>query len=97
MGQMTEAQQKVRELFDAHFTVSEIVERTSLEIQTVVSVHQRPKNRSSGAMPPTNARLPNPTWAWPAIKSHGCRLCARLCANVALGDPSGVPRRRNLR
>ena len=43
MGQMTDAQQKVRELFDAHFTISEIVERTSLEIQTVVSFINAPR------------------------------------------------------
>ncbi len=43
MGQMTDAQQKVRELFDAHFTVSEIVERTSLEIETVVRFINAPR------------------------------------------------------
>jgi DNA invertase Pin-like site-specific DNA recombinase len=51
MGQMTDAQQKVRELFDAHFTVSEIVERTSLEIQTVVRFINAPRmvKRRNGA------------------------------------------------
>jgi DNA invertase Pin-like site-specific DNA recombinase len=43
MGPMNDAQQKVRELFDAHFTVSEIVERTSLEIQTVVRFINAPR------------------------------------------------------
>lgn len=43
MGQMIDEQQKVRELFDAHFTVSEIVERTSLQIQTVVGFINAPR------------------------------------------------------
>jgi DNA invertase Pin-like site-specific DNA recombinase len=40
---MSDAQQKVRELFDAHFTISEIVERTALEIQTVVRLLNAPR------------------------------------------------------
>lgn len=44
MGQMTDEQQRVRELFDANFTISEIVERTSLEIQTVVRFINAPRN-----------------------------------------------------
>jgi DNA invertase Pin-like site-specific DNA recombinase len=40
---MNDAQRKVRELFDAHFTISEIVERTALEIQTVVRLLNAPR------------------------------------------------------
>ncbi len=43
MVPMSDAQQKVRELFDAHFTISEIVERTALEIQTVVRLLNAPR------------------------------------------------------
>jgi len=43
MGPMSDAQRKVRELFDAHFTIGEIVERTALEIQTVVRLLNAPR------------------------------------------------------
>lgn len=43
MGPMSDAQQKVRELFDAHFTINEIVEQTALEIQTVVRMLNAPR------------------------------------------------------
>jgi len=43
MGPMSDAQQRVRELFDAHFTIGEIVERTALEIQTVVRLLNAPR------------------------------------------------------
>ena len=43
MGSMSDAQQKVRELFDAHFTINEIVERTALEMQTVVRLLNAPR------------------------------------------------------
>jgi len=43
MGKMTDEQQRVRELFEAHFTIGEIVERTSLEIQTVVRFINAPR------------------------------------------------------
>jgi hypothetical protein len=43
MGPINEAQQRVRELFDAHFTVKEIVERTGLEIQIVVRLLNAPR------------------------------------------------------
>jgi len=43
MASINDPQQRVRELFDAHFTVSEIVEQTSLEIQTVVRFINAPR------------------------------------------------------
>ena len=43
MGPMNDAQQRVRELFDAHFTINEIVERTALELQTVVRLLNAPR------------------------------------------------------
>ena len=43
MGPISDAQNRVRELFDAHFTISEIVERTALEIQTVVRLLNAPR------------------------------------------------------
>ena len=43
MGPMSDAQQRVRELFDAHFTIGEIVERTALEVQTVVRLLNAPR------------------------------------------------------
>ena len=43
MGPMSDAQQRVRELFDAHFTIGEIVERTALELQTVVRLLNAPR------------------------------------------------------
>ena len=52
MGPMSDAQQRVRELFDAHFTIGEIVERTALEIQTVVRLLNAPRaiKRRSGPL-----------------------------------------------
>ncbi len=60
MGPMSDAQQKVRELFDAHFTISEIVERTALEMQTVVRFLNapRPVKRRSGPQEPTEIQSP---------------------------------------
>lgn len=60
MGPMSDAQQKVRELFDAHFTISEIVERTALEMQTVVRLLNapRPVKPRSGPQEPTEIQSP---------------------------------------
>ena len=91
MGQMTDEQQKVRELFDAHFTVSEIVERTSLEIQTVVRFINAPrivKRRDVARERPLAESNP---WAWPAIKSQGRHSCVMSSANLRRA------RRRDLR
>lgn len=59
MGPMSDAQQKVRELFDAHFTISEIVERTALEMQTVVRF-ERPATRQTPFRPTGTHRNPIP-------------------------------------
>jgi hypothetical protein len=60
MGPMSDAQQRVRELFDAHFTISEIVERTALEMQTVVRLLNAPRlvKRRSGPQEPTEIQSP---------------------------------------
>lgn len=60
MGPMSDAQQRVRELFDAHLTISEIVERTALDMQTVVRLLNAPRlvKRRSGPPEPTEIQSP---------------------------------------
>jgi DNA invertase Pin-like site-specific DNA recombinase len=57
---MSDAQQRVRELFDAHFTVKEIVERTALEIQTVVRLLNAPRPVKRRPLPPELAGAQSP-------------------------------------
>jgi DNA invertase Pin-like site-specific DNA recombinase len=60
MGPISDAQQRVRELFDAHFTISEIVERTALEIQTVVRLLNAPRAAKQRPHPPELVEVQSP-------------------------------------
>jgi len=60
MGPKSDAQQRVRELFDAHFTISEIVERTALDMQTVVRLLNAPRLVKRRSGPPEPAEIQSP-------------------------------------